>query len=361
MHRPPHTAWSNCSRSARRARTIRRTTGSTRSLRTGTLKNRFATLHAAQCLGRSCGRCVNGARACLRHNHAFGRRRGHCRRCGSNYRLGSWYVDWRSYRTGNRRLFHGRRRRRWHFNGRGRSLRHACRCWSQAGGCGGCRFRLLRSILCGHRDNRGCTCQSRRRRLHDYETLRRARSDGRGRCWRRRHNLWSLSRQGDNFPWSGFRSCGGTGRYRMNRRCARRGSGEYRLTARRHSSRRTGCRRRNGRFRGSCRGSGHGGSRGCSGYAAMCSLRFPLFFLLLDGAQNISRLGNVRQINFGLLLDRSGPARRIGRGFSPTAQGSAHTLGLVFFNRTGVRLLFGDSHFREYVENHSAFDFQLSC
>jgi hypothetical protein len=93
----------------------------------------------------------------------------------------------------------------------------------------------------------------------------------------------------------------------------------------------------------------------------MHSRRFPLLFLLLNGAQHISRPGNVRQINLWLLFDRSRPVRRTGRRFSATAKGGAHTPGLVFLYRTGMRFLLRNSHFWEDVENHSALDFQLSC
>ena len=90
-------------------------------------------------------------------------------------------------------------------------------------------------------------------------------------------------------------------------------------------------------------------------------MRFFLFLLLLNGPQNISGPGNIGQVNLGLLLTRSGFAGRTRRRFAAAAQGGAHALGLVFFNRTGVRLLLRNTRFREYVENHSAFDFQLSC
>lgn len=86
-----------------------------------------------------------------------------------------------------------------------------------------------------------------------------------------------------------------------------------------------------------------------------------LFFLLLNGAQNISRPGDVGQINLRLLLNRRGPRRRTGRGLSATAQGGAHKPGLVFLYRTGVRLLLCHTHLWQDVENHSAFHFQLSC
>jgi urocanate hydratase len=38
---------------------------------------------------------------------------------------------------------------------------------------------------------------------------------------------------------------------------------------------------------------------------------------------------------------------------------SPHLLRLVFFQRTGVRLLFGDSNFRQNIEDGLAFDFQF--
>ena len=36
-----------------------------------------------------------------------------------------------------------------------------------------------------------------------------------------------------------------------------------------------------------------------------------------------------------------------------------HLLSFMVFQRTGVRLFFGDAHFRKYVENRFAFYFQL--
>jgi len=36
-----------------------------------------------------------------------------------------------------------------------------------------------------------------------------------------------------------------------------------------------------------------------------------------------------------------------------------HLLSFVVFKRTGVRLLLGDAHFRERIENGFTFDFQL--
>jgi hypothetical protein len=39
----------------------------------------------------------------------------------------------------------------------------------------------------------------------------------------------------------------------------------------------------------------------------------------------------------------------------------AHFFRFVVFERTGMRLLLGDAHFREHVENCLALYFQLSC
>jgi hypothetical protein len=90
-------------------------------------------------------------------------------------------------------------------------------------------------------------------------------------------------------------------------------------------------------------------------------LRISLLFLLLNGAQNISRPGNVGQINLGLLFCRGVSAGCIRRGFSATGQGGTHTPGFVFLYRTGVRFLLCNSHLWQDVENYSALHFQLSC
>lgn len=93
----------------------------------------------------------------------------------------------------------------------------------------------------------------------------------------------------------------------------------------------------------------------------MRSLRFSLFFLLLNSPQNIAGPGNIGQVNLGLLLGRSGLGRRTRRRFAPAAQGGAHTPGLVFLNRTGVRLLLRNSNGFENIKNGPALDFQFTC
>jgi hypothetical protein len=84
---------------------------------------------------------------------------------------------------------------------------------------------------------------------------------------------------------------------------------------------------------------------------------FPLFFLLLDGPQDITGLGNVRQVDLRLLVALCRLGRGSGRGFPATPQSGAHTDCLVFLHRTGVRFLFRNAHFRENVENDLALDF----
>jgi hypothetical protein len=71
----------------------------------------------------------------------------------------------------------------------------------------------------------------------------------------------------------------------------------------------------------------------------------------------------MREIDLG--LDLIGfPACRArasaGRRFCRFEMGP-DLLGLEVFERTGMRLLFSDAHFRQHVENRFAFNFQLPC
>jgi hypothetical protein len=93
---------------------------------------------------------------------------------------------------------------------------------------------------------------------------------------------------------------------------------------------------------------------------------FDCFLLLLNRAQHIARSRDMRQIDLGLefLFDMT---RRARRGFrrrrSPLAVGPeilAHKLGLVLFQRTGVRFVLGHADRREHVKNRLALDFQLT-
>jgi hypothetical protein len=171
--------------------------------------------------------------------------------------------------------------------------------------------------------------------------------------------LRRLPRQRNNFPWSRLRACRSSGGNRGSAR--RRYAGRCRMIARRSRYGRTGGRRRHGRLRGSGCCSRHSRTRRRGCYTTIRSLRFTLFLLLLNGTQDISRPGNVGQINLRLLFGRCSLCRRIGRGPSTTAQGGAHTPGLVFLYRTGVCFLLSDSHLWQDVENDSALNFQLSC
>ena len=84
---------------------------------------------------------------------------------------------------------------------------------------------------------------------------------------------------------------------------------------------------------------------------------------LRDQLKDVTGLGNVREIDLGFdLVVAAGCARgaRAGRGsFGARFKNGAHLLSLVVLERTGVRLLLGDTSFRKNVENRLAFNFQL--
>lgn len=122
MHGTSDTTGSR-SRARSRARSIRRSARSTRSLRTGTFKDRLAALHSAQCLRRSCRSCVSRARSGLRHDHAFGWRPCNCRSAGGHCGLCAG-CGLRNYAgTGRMRLFDARRRCGRDFGMRGWRMR----------------------------------------------------------------------------------------------------------------------------------------------------------------------------------------------------------------------------------------------
>jgi len=91
-------------------------------------------------------------------------------------------------------------------------------------------------------------------------------------------------------------------------------------------------------------------------------LRSGLLFLR-DELEDVAGLGNMREIDLGFdLVIAAGSARgaRAGRGsFGARFKNGAHLLSLVVLERTGVRLLLGDTSFRKNVENCLAFNFQL--
>jgi hypothetical protein len=85
-------------------------------------------------------------------------------------------------------------------------------------------------------------------------------------------------------------------------------------------------------------------------------LRGSLRLLLADDClENISRLGNVRQINFCLDPFGFGTAwTRRTRSLLRIAGGAkviAHLLGFMVFKRTGMRLLLGNPNGRKSIKN----------
>jgi hypothetical protein len=84
---------------------------------------------------------------------------------------------------------------------------------------------------------------------------------------------------------------------------------------------------------------------------------------LLDRAQHISGTRDVRQIDFGLDLvfaTRGARRSRGGRRFlGMSAEVVPDQNGFVFFQRAGVRFLFGNTDFGEHVKNRLALDLQL--
>jgi hypothetical protein len=84
--------------------------------------------------------------------------------------------------------------------------------------------------------------------------------------------------------------------------------------------------------------------------------------LLANGIQNISRPGDIREVDFGLDLIRTAGTRRFGNSLGFTrgrAKMSAHFLRFVVLERTGVRFLLGDPDFVKNIENRFAFNFQF--
>ena len=93
---------------------------------------------------------------------------------------------------------------------------------------------------------------------------------------------------------------------------------------------------------------------------------FGGFFLLRDRTQNIARAGDMREIDLGFYFVRSmsgGCARRPCGSRSSIGAGAkmlANEFGFVFFQRTRVRLLLGNTHRGQHVKNLFALDFQLT-
>ena len=81
---------------------------------------------------------------------------------------------------------------------------------------------------------------------------------------------------------------------------------------------------------------------------------------LLNGLEHVAGLRNPRPIDllFWLIVcSLRSPGTVSAAG---TLEVLAHTLGFIFFERTGVRLLLGHPHQRKRIQNSFALDFQLS-
>ncbi len=87
-------------------------------------------------------------------------------------------------------------------------------------------------------------------------------------------------------------------------------------------------------------------------------------FLLRDGAQHISRAGNMREVDLGLdlVFTASGTRSlgRTGRRLAAAAEMFPHQFRFMLFQRTGVRLFLRDAHRGQHVKNFLALDFQLT-
>jgi hypothetical protein len=86
--------------------------------------------------------------------------------------------------------------------------------------------------------------------------------------------------------------------------------------------------------------------------------------LLRNELQDIAGFGNMGEVDLGLdfVALRPSSTRRLRTclRFRGSLKVSPNLDGFVLFNGTGVRLLLGDTHQREHIENCLAFDFQFS-
>jgi hypothetical protein len=88
-----------------------------------------------------------------------------------------------------------------------------------------------------------------------------------------------------------------------------------------------------------------------------CSFIFPL----LNGLEHVAGLRNPRPVNllFWLVVySLRGPGSISTAG---TLEVLAHTLGFIFFERTGVRLLLGHADSCQGIQDRPALYFQLAC
>jgi len=212
--------------------------------------------------------------------------------------------------------------------------------------------------------------RARTRLRHYHARRRRLRRHGRWRNRTRRNCCWSRHgrrnwRSGHGWHDCHGRWCGHTRRC-GHRRGDRRRSNHGFLDGRRGGrtyGRRWRNRRRSGRR---CwlrdRFDSRLGDDGRRHYWP-CRMRHR-FFLLRDGPENISRPGDVRQIDLGLdfffAARRARESGRWGMPFGRAADVGAHLFRFMLLQRTGMRLLLSHSDERQHVENGLAFDFQFS-
>lgn len=223
-----------------------------------------------------------------------------------------------------------------------------CRCVCRLFGCGRflCgRSDVLRSFL---RQRRRSFRLFRRRSSLDRLRLFGGMSGGLGSLCGMRCRLLDLRGRNNN----GGRACHALGRNhpRDVRRLFRsgRGSGSSRLFCGSRGLNHDGLRRSDRLRRFDRRLCG----RTCRGRMR------SMFLQRRDGLQYIARLGNLRQVDLGLRL--IGNLGRLGRVSALPGVVLLDLLRLVFFDGTGMCLLFGDADLRQHFENLFAFDFQLS-
>jgi hypothetical protein len=86
--------------------------------------------------------------------------------------------------------------------------------------------------------------------------------------------------------------------------------------------------------------------------------------LLVDGLEDVARLGNIGKIDLGLdLVVAARGTRRLGGGLrlgsSAGFEVSLNLLRFIYLDGTGMRLLLGDPDEEQSVENRLALDFQV--
>ena len=141
--------------------------------------------------------------------------------------------------------------------------------------------------------------------------------------------------------------------WRLRRRCTLYGSGR--------SGARSGIRRRTGDQ--GTRWNARPGYLRLSGLRGGGTLGYGRSFVLalLNGLEHVAGLRNPRPIDllFWLIVcSLRSPGTVSAAG---TLEVLAHTLGFIFFERTGVRLLLGHADSRQGVKDGPALNFQLAC